>query len=179
MSFDSHLVLIGPMGAGKSTIGRFLSEQLPYPYTDLDKVIEDRAGASIPWIFDIEGEEGFRERETSALKSILGSDPQIIATGGGCILKPENRELIRKQGVVVYLVTSIEQQLERTAKDKNRPLLQSENPEQVLTDLAKIRNPLYCEAAEIKVDTNSKPPKLVAQEILKLLHERNDENTSC
>jgi shikimate kinase len=156
------------MGAGKSTIGRFISDQLSCPFVDLDKIIEDRAGASIPWIFDIEGEEGFRERETAALDEVLKTEPQVIATGGGCILKPVNQKMF-EQGTTVYLVTSIEQQLERTAKDKNRPLLQAEDPEDILANLAQKRNPIYERLADIEVITNSKPPKLVVQEILQQL----------
>ncbi len=166
MQLTHHLILIGPMGAGKSTIGRFLSEQLNLGFIDLDKVIEDRAGASIPWIFDIEGESGFRERETAALKEVLQEPPLIIATGGGCVLKPENRSLLNTAGQVIFLEACIDQQIERTGKDKNRPLLQTDNLEQKLTEMAELRNPLYCEVATIRVDTNNKPPKLVAQEIL-------------
>lgn len=177
MLLQKHLILIGPMGAGKSTIGRFISEQLTCPFVDLDKVIENRAGASIPWIFDIEGEDGFRERETAALDEVLREKPQIIATGGGCILKSENQRMLR-QGTTVYLVTSIDQQLERTAKDKNRPLLQAEDPAKILADLAQTRNPIYKRLADIEVVTNSKPPKLVAQEILQQLSEQNHENSS-
>lgn len=179
MSLQKHIILIGPMGAGKSTIGRFLSEQLSCNFVDLDKVIEDRAGASIPWIFDIEGEDGFRTRETSALVETLDESPQIIATGGGCILRPENQTLLSENGIIVYLVASIDQQLERTAKDKNRPLLQSDNPRAILTNLAEIRNPIYQQLADIEVDTNSKLPKIVAQEILMQLEEPENENSEC
>jgi len=178
MFLTQHIVLIGPMGAGKSTIGRFLSEQLSSEFVDLDKLIEDRAGASIPWIFDIEGEEGFRERETSALEFVAESSPQIVATGGGCILKSENRNLLSNSGIVIYLETSIEQQLERTSKDKNRPLLQTDFPEKILEAMAIIRNPLYGGMADLEVDTNGKPPKIVAQEILQFIQDVHNENLS-
>jgi len=175
MSLRQHLILIGPMGAGKSTIGRLLSEQLATDFVDLDRLIEERAGASIPWIFDIEGEEGFRERETQSLEFVLNTPAQIIATGGGCILCAKNRMLLRGSELVVYLETSIEQQLERTSKDKNRPLLQTGNPEAVLLAMAVLRNPLYQQSARLTVDTNTKQPKLVTHEILNFLDEIQNE----
>jgi len=175
MALTQHLVLIGPMGAGKSTIGRLLSEQLATDFVDLDRLIEERAGASIAWIFDIEGEEGFRERETQSLEFVLNSPAQIIATGGGCILRAKNRQALAASDLIVYLETSIEQQLERTSKDKNRPLLQAGNPEAVLQVMAELRNPLYQQSARFTVDTNAKPPKLVIHEILNFLDEIQNE----
>jgi shikimate kinase len=169
MPLEKHLILIGPMGAGKSTIGRLLSEQLLLEFLDLDKEIEDRSGASIPWIFDIEGEAGFRDRESTALSDILLQTPKIVATGGGCVLREDNRKQLAKLGTVIYLTASVEQQLARTARDKNRPLLQTDNPERTLIDMAQQRNPLYAETAHITVDTNGKPPKQVALEILQLI----------
>ncbi|EAR10992.1 shikimate kinase [Reinekea sp. MED297] len=154
------------MGAGKSTIGRLLSEQLNLPFVDLDREIEDRAGASIPWIFDIEGEAGFRERECAALVEVFQRPDLILATGGGCVLLDENRQLLSTQGHVVYLKTSVEQQLQRTAKDKNRPLLQTEDPESVLRTMAEKRNPLYEAVADSVIVTNGQSPKLVVQEII-------------
>jgi shikimate kinase len=164
------------MGAGKSTIGRLLSEQLDVEFVDLDKEIESKAGATIPWIFDIEGEAGFREREMSALQSILEEGPLILATGGGCVLRSENRQFLGKSGVVVYLSTSVEQQLVRTAKDKNRPLLQTDDPEKLLLEMAKLRNPLYEQTADITINTNGKPPKYVVHEIIQFLQNREYEN---
>lgn len=169
MPLQQSIIFIGPMGAGKSTIGRLLSEQLNTHFVDLDKEIEERSGATIPWIFDIEGEEGFRDRETSTLDAVLQEPTMVLATGGGCVLREENRKLLARSGVVVYLATSVEQQLLRTAKDKNRPLLQTENPEQTLISMAKVRNPLYQAAADLTIDTNGKPPKTVVQEIIQFL----------
>lgn len=166
MPRSERLFLIGPMGAGKSTIGRLLSEQLSLPFMDLDREIEERSGASIPWIFDIEGEAGFRERESATLTDVLQAASLILATGGGCILSQENRQLLAQTGAVVYLRTSVEQQLQRTAKDKNRPLLQTADPRSVLEKMAQERNPLYESTADIVIDTNGQPPKAVVQEIL-------------
>ncbi|MBU2865015.1 shikimate kinase AroK [Reinekea forsetii] len=171
MPLQKHLILVGPMGAGKSTIGRLLSEQLSCSFVDIDKEIEERSGATIPWIFDIEGEEGFRDRETQAIVEMCKEPPQIIATGGGCILRLQNRQCIVQSGVVIYLATSVEQQLQRTGRDKNRPLLQTQNPKKTLEAMAEIRNPLYSEVADLYIDTNLKPTKLVMQEILSFLEE--------
>jgi shikimate kinase len=171
MPLKKHLILVGPMGAGKSTIGRLLSEQLGCSFVDVDKVIEDRSGATIPWIFDIEGEDGFRERETQAIEEVCQAPAQVIATGGGCILKVQNRQCIKQSGVVVFLSTSVEQQLQRTGRDKNRPLLQTENPQATLEAMAEVRNPIYEDLADLCIDTNLKPTKLVMQEILSFIED--------
>lgn len=172
MHRSEKLLLIGPMGAGKSTIGRLLSEQLELPFVDLDKEIEERSGASIPWIFDIEGEAGFRERESAILEAVLSESNMVLATGGGCVLSEDNRRLLCRAGAVIYLRTSVEQQLQRTAKDKNRPLLQTDNPQAVLEAMAELRNPLYESTAELIIDTNGQSPKAVVQEILKSIQAR-------
>jgi shikimate kinase len=111
-----NIVLVGPMGAGKSTVGRYLASRLSYSFVDTDHLIEERAGADIPWIFDVEGEAGFRARETSTLDSLLGIDRHIVATGGGIVIRPENHEKLKRLGKVVYLTASVEQLLARTAK---------------------------------------------------------------
>jgi shikimate kinase len=169
MPSASTIILIGPMGAGKSTIGRLLSEHLDIEFADLDREIEVASGATIPWIFDIEGEDGFRKRESSVLEDVLNQQSIVLATGGGCVLSPINRQLLAKSGYVVYLKTSVGHQLQRTAKDKNRPLLQTQNPRAVLIEMAQYRNPLYDEVAHLAIDTDAKPPRLVAQEILQSL----------
>lgn len=155
------------MGAGKSTIGRLLSQELKLEFIDSDREIETRAGADIPWIFDVEGEEGFREREASVISDLAELDSIVLSTGGGAVLRSENRTVLQSKGTVVYLQTSIEQQLERTAKDKNRPLLQTENPRQVLEELMTRRHPLYCECADVVVKTDKRHPKAVASDIIK------------
>ena len=160
------------MGAGKSTIGRLLSQELKLDFVDSDKVIEERAGADIPWIFDVEGEDGFRLREANMIDQLTGEDGQVLATGGGAVLKPENRSNLQGRGTVVYLQASVEQQLERTARDKNRPLLQTENPQQVLQQLMDARHPLYTQVADIVVETDKRNPKAVVTDIIAALRDQ-------
>lgn len=164
-----NVFLVGPMGAGKSTIGRLLAQELNSTFIDSDKVIEERSGADIPWIFDVEGEVGFREREMAAISELTQLDNCVLATGGGVVLRSENRECLQSRGVVVYLQTSIEQQLERTARDRNRPLLQTSNPEEVLRKLLEQRDPLYKSCADIIIRTDKRHPRAVIQEILRQL----------
>ena len=154
------------MGAGKSTIGRLLSDELEIPFIDSDKEIEDKAGANIPWIFDMEGEAGFRERETKAIDDLTLIDNIVLATGGGAVLKAENRKYLRSRGFVVYLKTSVATQLERTSKDKNRPLLLQDDPEAILTRLLEQRHPLYMEICDMIAETDTLTPKCVVNEIL-------------
>lgn len=164
-----NIYLVGPMGAGKSTIGRVLAAELHLSFRDSDKVIEDRTGADIPWIFDMEGEEGFRDRESAVLDELSKGQDVVIATGGGIILRPQNRNLMKTSGYVCYLTASIEQLVERTARDKKRPLLQVENPRQKIIDLVALRDPLYRETADFVINTDRRSPKLVAQEIASLV----------
>lgn len=164
----TNIFLVGPMGAGKSTIGRLLATELHFAFRDSDKVIEDRTGADIPWIFDMEGEEGFRDRETAVLVELANETRTVVATGGGIILRERNRELMTESGYVCYLTASIEQLVERTARDKKRPLLQVDNPRQKIIDLVNIRDPLYRGAADFIINTDKRSPKTVAQEIASL-----------
>ncbi len=166
-----NLILVGPMGAGKSTIGRLLAKELHLPFKDSDKEIEVRTGADIPWIFDVEGEQGFREREQAVLFDLCQEDGLVLATGGGAVLRQANREALRAGGRVIYLHTSVEQQLERTARDRNRPLLRTANPEQVLRDLMATRDPLYREIADVIIETDQRPPRMVVQEVLSRLEQ--------
>lgn len=159
------------MGAGKSTIGRLLAKELHLPFKDSDKEIEVRTGADIPWIFDVEGEQGFREREQAVIADLCREDGLVLATGGGAVLRQANREALHAGGRVVYLHTSVEQQLERTARDRNRPLLRTANPGQVLRELLAIRDPLYREIADVIIETDQRPPRLVVQEILSRLEQ--------
>ena len=162
MSKDK-VYLVGPMGAGKSTIGRVLAGELGLPFHDTDRVIEERTGADIPWIFDVEGESGFRARE------LAEHEPAVVATGGGIVLSPANRDLMRGSGFVCYLTAAVDQLVERTARDKKRPLLQVENPRQKIVDLLAERDPLYRQVADFVVVTDRRSPRTVAQEIVQLL----------
>ena len=155
------------MGAGKSTIGRLLSQELKLEFVDSDREIEERAGADIPWIFDVEGEEGFRDREEAVIKDLCRQKAIVLSTGGGAVGRNTNRAELQSHGTVVYLQTSVEQQLERTARDKNRPLLQTHNPRDVLESLMAKRHPLYLDAADIVVTTDKCHPKTVANEIIR------------
>jgi len=160
-----NIYLVGPMGAGKSTIGRVLAAELHLSFRDSDRVIEERTGADIPWIFDMEGEEGFRDRESAVLAELAQTQDAVIATGGGIILRPQNADIMKSSGYVCYLTASIEQLVERTARDKKRPLLQVENPRQKIIELLALRDPLYRSAADFIINTDRRSPKLVAQEI--------------
>ncbi|MCL6414950.1 shikimate kinase AroK [Aestuariirhabdus sp. Z084] len=166
---QSVIFLVGPMGAGKSTIGRLLSKELDIPFKDSDHEIEERSGADIPWIFDVEGEAGFRKRESTVLQNLVGAGAMVLSTGGGAILLEENRRLMMTSGTVVYLQTTVEQQLSRTARDRKRPLLQTDNPEKTLNDLMTIREPLYQQVADITVSTENSNPRMVVQAIAEQL----------
>lgn len=166
-----NVFLIGPMGAGKSTIGRLLAKELRYPFKDSDREIEARTGADIPWIFDVEGEEGFRLREEAMIAELAKEDGIVLATGGGVVMRESNRKALSQGGLVVYLRTSVEQQLQRTAKDRQRPLLQTSDPEQVLRDLIAKRDPLYREIADLIIDTDQRGPKVVVNTIVARLRE--------
>lgn len=163
------IILIGPMGSGKSTIGRLLSTRLGLPFIDSDREIEARSGADIPWIFDLEGEAGFRDRESAVLAELVTEGEQVIATGGGAVIRAQNRDLLKGRGRVVYLKTSVEQQLVRTAKDRNRPLLNGTDPEAILRRLAAERRPFYEATAHLTIDTNGQSPRAVVREIIKQL----------
>ncbi|PAA15915.1 shikimate kinase AroK [Pseudomonas fragi] len=164
-----NLILVGPMGAGKSTIGRLLAKELHLPFKDSDKEIEVRTGANIPWIFDKEGEPGFRDRETAMIVELCHENGIVLATGGGAVMRPQNRQALRNGGRVVYLHASIEQQVARTSRDRNRPLLRNANPEKILRDLLAVRDPLYREIADLVVETDERPPRMVVLDILERL----------
>lgn len=161
-----RLFLVGPMGAGKSTLGRHLARVLGWPFQDVDRAIEHRTGADIPWIFDVEGEAGFREREHAMLEELTRLPCVVLATGGGAVETPANRPLLHERGQVIYLYTPIPLQLERTRRDRNRPLLRTPDPEARLRELLQRRDPLYRSVAHHVVSTESGNMRKVTEEIL-------------
>jgi len=142
------------MGAGKSTVGRQLAKALNMSFVDSDHEIEARTGANIPWIFDIEGEAGFRKREAIVIDDLTQQKGIVLATGGGAVLDPNNRRHLSQRGSVVYIYAPVERLLARTAQDRNRPLLQSEDPKATLTALIAVRDGLYREVADVIIDTD-------------------------
>lgn len=169
MANNQNIFLIGLMGAGKTTIGRQLASELSLKFFDSDHEIENRTGVTITHIFDIEGETGFRKRETAMLDELTEQKGIVLATGGGAILKPENRQFLMSRGTTIYLYANIDTLLERTSKDRNRPLLQTENPQAKLEELLEIRDPLYRETADIIIDTGKDSVRLALKEILEKL----------
>lgn len=174
MAEKRNIFLVGPMGAGKSTIGRQLAQMLGMEFIDTDAEIEQRAGADISWIFDVEGEDGFRKREERIINELTQKQGIVLSTGGGAIVSKDNRNYLSARGIVIYLETTVEKQYQRTQRDKKRPLLQNvEDPRQVLEDLAKVRNPLYEEVADIILPTDEQSAKVMASQIVDLIDNLN------
>lgn len=167
-----NLVLVGPMGAGKTSIGRRLAERLGLEFVDVDRSIEDRTGARIATIFDCEGEDGFRARERTVLAELLAGHGLVAATGGGAVLDPGSRAALRLRGYVVWLQVGPDEQLRRLAKDRSRPLIASGDRAQVLQRLAQQRDPLYAEVADLRFDTAGLSPATAARELADLLQAR-------
>lgn len=157
-----NVFLIGPMGSGKTTLGRRVADALGLEFVDCDQEIEELTGANISLIFDIEGEEGFRDRETQVLKKLSTGSGQLIATGGGVVTRQENRQILKQSGYVVWLRTSVRQQLKRLGRDKARPLLQTPDRADRLHKLARERDPLYAEVADLVFESRNKHVKSVA-----------------
>jgi shikimate kinase len=166
MAEKRNIFLVGPMGAGKSTIGRHLADELHLDFFDSDQEIEKRTGADIAWIFDLEGEDGFRKREEDIIDDLTDKQGIVLATGGGSIVSKNVRNRLSARGIVVYLQTTIDKQVARTQRDKRRPLLQNNDPEKVLRDLADERNPLYAEVADYVVETDDQSARAVANQII-------------
>lgn len=171
MILAQNVFLIGPVGAGKSTIGRQLAIALKMDFFDSDREIEKRCGVDIDWIFDLEGEKGFRQREQDIINELANRQGIVLATGGGAVVSLDNRTVLSSRGKVVYLQASIEQQLQRTAKDKRRPLLQVEDKESQLIKMMKEREPLYREISDITVETSGSTVRSIVQKITHLLME--------
>mgnify|MGYP005648839283 FL=1 len=166
-----NIFIVGPMGSGKSTVGKIISDELFLNFFDTDEEIESRTGASIDWIFDLEGENGFRKRESDILQEMVQKNSIVLSTGGGIILSDENRELLSSRGTVFYLSTPISVQIERTSKDKDRPLLKNGDPGEILTKLHEERKDLYEAVSDYYVQTENKSSQEVASEIINLIKE--------
>jgi shikimate kinase len=169
MTYPQNIFLVGPMGAGKSAVGRQLARTLHLTFMDSDDEIESRTGVDIPFIFEKEGEEGFRKRETKVIDDLSKMDSVVLATGGGAVVEAENRSHLGGRGLVIYLYTTVEQQLARTQKGRERPLLQSGDRKQVLEELMSERDALYREIADLVVETDGRKVRAVANEIVERL----------
>ena len=163
---SDNIILIGPMGSGKTSTGRILAKEMGFDFIDTDEAIVESTGVSIAYIFDVEGEAGFRKREHKELMKFLENDNTVIATGGGIITHDKSRAILQDQKKVVYLKTSIEKQIERATVSDNRPLLIDTDPESKLQELMLTREPLYEEISDIKIDTNERRPSEIALEII-------------
>jgi len=166
-----NVFLVGPMGSGKSAVGRQLATRLDLAFLDSDAEIEARTGVDIPYIFEKEGEAGFREREREVLDALTGRSRVLLSTGGGAVLDPANRERLRSRGCVVYLRTSVKQQFARTRRSGHRPVLGNDDPLGTLERLMLERAPLYEEAADLVVDTDGRKVGSVVEEIMRRLAE--------
>lgn len=165
MHAKHNIFLVGPMGSGKTAVGRHLARLFRFTFLDSDADIEAKTGVDIPFIFEKEGEAGFRVREKESIDRLTQMDGIVLATGGGAVIDPENRRVLAERGVVVYLETSIEQQLERTRHARHRPLLNDTDPEEKLKELMLHRASLYAEIADITVSTDGRRVQVVAEEI--------------
>ncbi|MFO1427065.1 MAG: shikimate kinase AroK [Steroidobacteraceae bacterium] len=170
-----NIFLIGPMGSGKTAVGKQLARLLRMPFVDSDSEIERRTGADIPLIFEKEGEAGFRQRESEVIDDLTRRESIVLSTGGGAILRADNRERLQARGTVVYLETSVTQQAERVREGQSRPLLAGSDPAAKLAELMAIRAPLYAETADLTVRTDNRRVRAVAEQILRQLRARPGE----
>ena len=171
MAYPENIYLVGPMGAGKSTIGRQLAKQLRKEFVDCDHELEKRTGADIPLIFELEGEDGFRKREADMLAELVQRRGVVLATGGGVIQRNDNRSKLITHGFVIYLRAPLELLYERTAKDRNRPLLQTDDPKARIKELFEERDPLYQQVADLVIDTDRRSLRYVVRDIMDVLPE--------
>ena len=173
-----NVYLIGPMGSGKTTIGQRVARKLGLEFLDCDQELEAQTGASVNLIFDVEGEAGFRARETRMLAKLAARSGVLVATGGGVVLRRRNRDVLRKSGLVVYLRTSVEQQLRRLGRDRTRPLLQTPDRRERLIRLAEERDPLYKELANIEFPSRDRSPEASARALADLIRAHCRSNDS-
>ena len=166
MKHPKNIFLIGPMGAGKSAVGRHLARTLRLDFVDSDDEVESRTGVDIAFIFEKEGEAGFRKRESAAVDDLTKMDGVVLATGGGAVVDPDNRSYLGGRGFVVYLYTTVDQQVSRTQRGRDRPLLAKGGSREILEDLLKVRDPLYREIADLVVETDGRKVHAVANEII-------------
>lgn len=160
-----NIFLVGPMGAGKSTIGKMLADRTNREFIDTDSVIVEKTGVEIDLIFEIEGEEGFRKRESRLIKELTALDNIVLATGGGAVLDPENRKYLQQRGTVIYLQATAEQLYERTAKDRKRPLLNTNDRLGRIKELLEVREPLYRQIASAEISTDGKSVKQIVDKL--------------
>jgi shikimate kinase len=166
---NNNIFLIGPMGAGKSSVGRYLAKQLGMDFYDTDEEVEKRTGVDLAWIFDVEGEEGFRKREAAVVVDLAKHSNVILATGGGTIITSENRDILASRGAIIYLEVALEHQHTRVVNDSRRPLLQVKNRDEVLVQLQQEREPHYEALADFKVQTDNRSVRAVADDIVNWL----------
>ena len=168
---SKSIFLVGPMGVGKTTIGRQLSQILDMTFVDSDREIEERTGVTIPMIFELEGEEGFRKRERTIIAELTALPNIILSTGGGVVLNFDNRTHLRNRGFVIYLYASVDELLNRTAHSRNRPLLRTANPRETLEKLLDTRHPLYKEVADVTIQTEHRTIRQVVRTVLRRLRQ--------
>ncbi len=176
MKMPGNFFLVGLMGAGKTTVGRALAKVADKRFLDSDHEIEARAGVRVPIIFEIEGEEGFRMREAAVISELTALHDIVLATGGGAVLNPGNREALKRHGFVIYLRANVDELYQRTCHDKNRPLLQTANPKARLQELFEARDPLYREVADLVIDTSRQSVHQLLTRLLRELESRFNAN---
>jgi shikimate kinase len=170
-----NIFLVGMMGSGKTTLGRALAQRLRVPFIDTDRVLVERCGVPVTTIFEIEGEDGFRRRESAVLAELAGADEQVVATGGGAVLSADNRSVMRSAGTVIYLRARIDHLWERTRHDTSRPLLATPDPRATLERILEARDPLYREVAHIVVDTGTQSANTLVARVLSALRRHQGE----
>ena len=170
---SGNVFLVGMMGAGKTTVGKLLAQQLDKTFMDSDEEIQQRTGVTIPHIFDVEGEAGFRQREAGVIQDLVTRDDLVLATGGGAVLSAQNRDALRSNGVVIYLKSSVNDLWQRTRHDRNRPLLQTSDPRAKLKELYELRDPLYTEVADLVMPTGKQSVHSLVQQLRQELDHYN------